>query len=80
MPHTLAWSCRIYWLGQESRRMQPRLPLYAADGFSVGHPLADSSSNTGSAYAPFINGTYPCRHLLLRRFGRQSRKRLQWLG
>jgi cytochrome c553 len=36
-----------------------KITVYAPDGFSVGHPLADSSSNTGSSYAPFVNGTYP---------------------
>ena len=36
-----------------------RITVYAADGFSQGHPLEDSSSNTGSAYGPFVNGTYP---------------------
>jgi hypothetical protein len=36
-----------------------KITVYAADGFSQGHPLEDSSSNTGSSYAPFVNGTYP---------------------
>ncbi len=36
-----------------------KITVYAPDGFSQGHPLADSGSNTGSAYAPFVNGTYP---------------------
>jgi hypothetical protein len=36
-----------------------KITVYAPDGFSVGHPLVDSSSNTGSAYSPFVNGTYP---------------------
>jgi len=36
-----------------------KITVYAADGFSVGHPLQDSPSNTGSVYAPFVNGTYP---------------------
>jgi hypothetical protein len=36
-----------------------KITVYAPDGFSQGHPLADSSSNTGSSYAPFVNGTYP---------------------
>ena len=36
-----------------------KITVYAPDGFSQGHPLTDSSSNTRSAYAPFVNGTYP---------------------
>lgn len=36
-----------------------KITVYAPDGFSQGHPLEDSISNTGSSYAPFINGTYP---------------------
>jgi hypothetical protein len=36
-----------------------KITVYAPDGFFQGHPLADSSSNTGSLYAPFVNGTYP---------------------
>jgi hypothetical protein len=36
-----------------------KITVYAPDGFSQGHPLTDSSSNAGSSYAPFVNGTYP---------------------
>ena len=36
-----------------------KITVYAADGFSQGHPLQDSPSNIGSAYAPFVYGTYP---------------------
>jgi hypothetical protein len=36
-----------------------KITVYAPDGFSQGHPLQDSVSNTGSSYAPFVNGTYP---------------------
>jgi hypothetical protein len=36
-----------------------KITVYAPDGFSQGHPLEDSISNTGTSYAPFVNGTYP---------------------
>ena len=36
-----------------------KITVYAADGFAQGHPLEDSSSNIGTSYAPFVNGTYP---------------------
>jgi hypothetical protein len=36
-----------------------KITVYAPDGYSQGHPLEDSSTNTGAAYAPFVNGAYP---------------------
>ena len=36
-----------------------KITVYAPDGFAQGHPLEDSTSNIGSSYAPFVNGTYP---------------------
>jgi len=36
-----------------------KITVYAPDGFAQGHPLEDSSSNSGSSYAPFVNGAYP---------------------
>ncbi|NVN92252.1 MAG: hypothetical protein HXX11_16845 [Desulfuromonadales bacterium] len=36
-----------------------KITVYSPDGFATGHPLNDSSDNTGSAYAPYVNGTYP---------------------
>ncbi len=36
-----------------------KITVYAPDGFAQGHPLDDTSSNAGSSYAPFVNGTYP---------------------
>jgi hypothetical protein len=36
-----------------------QITVYAPDGFSQRHPLGDSSSNVGKAYAPYVNGTYP---------------------
>jgi hypothetical protein len=36
-----------------------KITVYAPDGYSQGHPLEDSSTNTGSSYAPFVNGAYP---------------------
>jgi hypothetical protein len=36
-----------------------KITVYAPDGYSQGHPLDDSSTNTGAAYAPFVNGAYP---------------------
>ena len=34
------------------------ITVYAADGFSQRHPLDDSSSNSGTSYAPYVNGKY----------------------
>ena len=36
-----------------------KITVYAPDGFAQGHPLEDSITNTGSSYAPFVNGAYP---------------------
>jgi len=36
-----------------------KITVYAPDGFAQGHPLEDSTSNAGSSYAPYVNGTYP---------------------
>jgi hypothetical protein len=36
-----------------------KITVYAPDGYSIGHPIEDSSSNAGSSYAPFLKGTYP---------------------
>jgi hypothetical protein len=36
-----------------------KITVYAPDGFAQGHPIEDSSSNSGSSYAPYVNGTYP---------------------
>ena len=35
------------------------ITVYAADGFTQRHPLNDSSSNSGTSYLPYVNGTYP---------------------
>jgi hypothetical protein len=36
-----------------------KVTAFAPDGYAQGHPLDDSVSNTGKAYAPYVNGTYP---------------------
>jgi len=36
-----------------------RITVYAPDGYSIAHPLADDPSNEGPSYAPYVNGTYP---------------------
>lgn len=36
-----------------------KITVYSPDGYAQGHPLEDSTSNTGSSYAPYVNGTYP---------------------
>ena len=36
-----------------------RITVYAPDGYSISHPIADAPQNTGTAYAPYVNGTYP---------------------
>jgi hypothetical protein len=36
-----------------------KITVYAPDGFAQGHPIEDTSTNAGSSYAPFVNGTYP---------------------
>lgn len=36
-----------------------RITVYSPDGYATGHPLADSDSNTGKSYAPYVYGTYP---------------------
>lgn len=36
-----------------------KITVYSPDGYAQGHPLNDSSDNTGSSYAPYVNGTYP---------------------
>jgi hypothetical protein len=36
-----------------------KITVYAPDGFSIGHPIEDSTSNSGSSYAPYVNETYP---------------------
>jgi len=36
-----------------------KVTVYSPDGYSQGHPLYDSLGNAGSAYAPYVNGTYP---------------------
>ncbi|MHC1727980.1 MAG: GEGP motif-containing diheme protein, partial [Syntrophobacteraceae bacterium] len=35
------------------------ITVYAPDGYSVRHPIADSPSNTGTSYAPYVKGEYP---------------------
>ncbi|HTZ18417.1 MAG TPA: GEGP motif-containing diheme protein [Dissulfurispiraceae bacterium] len=36
-----------------------KITVYAPDGYSVSHPLADDLSNTGTTYSPYVNGIYP---------------------
>jgi hypothetical protein len=36
-----------------------KITVYAPDGYSINHPIADSPSNTGASYAPYLNGIYP---------------------
>jgi hypothetical protein len=36
-----------------------KITVYAPDGFAQGHPIEDSTENTGSSYAPFVKGAYP---------------------
>lgn len=36
-----------------------KITVYSPDGYATAHPLNDSSDNTGSSYAPYVNGTYP---------------------
>lgn len=36
-----------------------KVTVYAPDGYSISHPVADDPSNAGASYAPYVNGTYP---------------------
>jgi len=36
-----------------------RITAYAPDGYSISHPIEDDPSNTGTTYAPYVNGAYP---------------------
>jgi hypothetical protein len=35
------------------------ITVFAADGYSVSHPLKDSQSNIGASYSPYAIGVYP---------------------